>query len=147
MQVAREEISLYGCIEPEPVGDHLFRVKSVDREAPPEEAPSTMAAIGRYVFTPEIFDALRETQPGRGGEIQLTDAINLLAQEQDVYAYSFDRGRFDVGNKLDYLKATVELAIERDDVGRGVPPVPRRGRAAREAAVAAAHPALRTAPR
>jgi UTP--glucose-1-phosphate uridylyltransferase len=76
-----------------------------------------MAAIGRYVFTPEIFDALRETQPGRGGEIQLTDAINLLAQQQDVYAFSFDHGRFDVGNKLDYLKATVELAIEREDVG------------------------------
>ena len=65
-----------------------------------------------------VFQALRETQPGRGGEIQLTDAINLLAQEQDVFAYSFDRGRFDVGNKLDYLKATVELAIEREDVGR-----------------------------
>jgi UTP--glucose-1-phosphate uridylyltransferase len=77
-----------------------------------------MAAIGRYVFTPEIFRALRETQPGRGGEIQLTDAINLLAQEQDVFAYSFDRGRFDVGNKLDYLKATVEFAIEREDVGQ-----------------------------
>jgi UTP--glucose-1-phosphate uridylyltransferase len=117
MQVAREEISLYGCIEPEPVGDHLFRVKSVIEKPTPEEAPSTMAAIGRYVFTPEIFDALRETTPGRGGEIQLTDAINLLAQQQDVYAHSFDRGRFDVGNKLDYLKATVEYAIERDDVG------------------------------
>ncbi|MEP6476590.1 MAG: UTP--glucose-1-phosphate uridylyltransferase GalU [Actinomycetota bacterium] len=118
MQVAREEIHWYGCIEPEPVGDNLFRVRSIVEKPSPEEAPSTMAAIGRYVFTPEIFQALRETQPGRGGEIQLTDAINLLAQEQDVFAYSFDRGRFDVGNKLDYLKATVELAIEREDVGR-----------------------------
>ena len=117
MQVAREEISLYGCIEAESVGDHLFRVRSVIEKPSPEEAPSTMAAIGRYVFTPEIFDALRDTQPGRGGEIQLTDAINLLAQQQDVFAYSFERGRFDVGNKLDYLKATVELAIEREDVG------------------------------
>jgi UTP--glucose-1-phosphate uridylyltransferase len=117
MQVTREEISLYGCIEAEPVGDHLFRVRSVIEKPSPQEAPSTMAAIGRYVFTPEIFDALRETQPGRGGEIQLTDAINLLAQQQDVYAFSFDHGRFDVGNKLDYLKATVELAIEREDVG------------------------------
>ncbi len=117
MQVSREEISLYGCIEAEPVGDHLFRVKTVIEKPPAEEAPSTMASIGRYVFTPEIFDSLRETQPGRGGEIQLTDAINLLAQQQDVFAYSFDHGRFDVGNKLDYLKATVELAIEREDVG------------------------------
>jgi UTP--glucose-1-phosphate uridylyltransferase len=117
MQVAREELLWYGCIEPEPVGDNLFRVKSIVEKPSPEDAPSTMAAIGRYVFTPEIFEALRETQPGRGGEIQLTDAINLLAQEQDVFAYSFDRGRFDVGNKLDYLKATVEFAIEREDVG------------------------------
>jgi UTP--glucose-1-phosphate uridylyltransferase len=118
MQVAREELLWYGCIEPEPVGDNLFRVKSIVEKPSPEDAPSTMAAIGRYVFTPEIFQALRETQPGRGGEIQLTDAINLLAQEQDVFAYSFDHGRFDVGNKLDYLKATVEFAIEREDVGR-----------------------------
>jgi UTP--glucose-1-phosphate uridylyltransferase len=117
MQVAREELLWYGCIEPEPVSDNLFRVKSIVEKPSPEDAPSTMAAIGRYVFTPEIFEALRETQPGRGGEIQLTDAINLLAQEQDVFAYSFDRGRFDVGNKLDYLKATVEFAIEREDVG------------------------------
>jgi UTP--glucose-1-phosphate uridylyltransferase len=117
MQVAREELLWYGCIEPEQVGDNLFRVKSIVEKPAPEEAPSTMAAIGRYVFTPEIFRALGETQPGRGGEIQLTDAINLLAQEQDVFAYSFDRGRFDVGNKLDYLKATVEFAIEREDVG------------------------------
>jgi UTP--glucose-1-phosphate uridylyltransferase len=117
MQVAREELLWYGCIEPEPAGDNLFRVKSIVEKPEPEEAPSTMAAIGRYVFTSDIFRVLRDTQPGRGGEIQLTDAINLLAQEQDVFAYSFDRGRFDVGNKLDYLKATVEFAIEREDVG------------------------------
>ncbi len=69
------------------------------------------------MLTPDIFDALRETEPGAGGEIQLTDAINLLAKEQAVYAYKFDHGRYDVGNKLDYLKATVEFALERDDVG------------------------------
>ena len=117
IEVAREEISQYGCIETEHVGDHLYRVRSVVEKPSAEDAPSTMASIGRYVFTPEIFAALRDTRPGRGGEIQLTDAINLLAQEQDVYAYSFDHGRFDVGNKIDYLKATVEHAIERDDVG------------------------------
>ncbi|MEA2556861.1 MAG: UTP--glucose-phosphate uridylyltransferase, partial [Actinomycetota bacterium] len=82
-----------------------------------DEAPSTLAAIGRYVFTPEIFAAIHDTQPGHGGEIQLTDAINQLAQEQAVYAKRFDHGRFDVGNLLDYLKATVELALEREDVG------------------------------
>jgi UTP--glucose-1-phosphate uridylyltransferase len=117
MEVSREEIGWYGSIEPELVSENLYRVKSVVEKPVPEEAPSTMAAIGRYVFTPEIFDALRDTEPGRGGEIQLTDAINLLAQEQAVYAFRFDHGRFDVGNKLDYLKATVEYAIEREDVG------------------------------
>ena len=68
------------------------------------------------MFTPEIFDALRETPPGHGGEVQLTDAINLLAQDQAVYALTFE-GRFDVGNKQDYLRATVELALARDDLG------------------------------
>jgi UTP--glucose-1-phosphate uridylyltransferase len=116
-EVPLEDISLYGCITPEPVDDNLERVRSIVEKPAPEEAPSNLAAIGRYVFTPEIFGALRETKPGKGGEIQLTDAINLLAQEQAVYAYTFDQGRYDVGNKLDYLKATVELAIERDDVG------------------------------
>jgi UTP--glucose-1-phosphate uridylyltransferase len=118
MEVSREEIVWYGSIEPELVSENLYRVKSIVEKPQSEEAPSTMAAIGRYVFTPEIFDALRDTEPGRDGEVQLTDAINLLAQEQAVYAYRFDRGRFDVGNKLDYLKATVEFAIEREDVGQ-----------------------------
>jgi UTP--glucose-1-phosphate uridylyltransferase len=116
-EVSREEISLYGCIQPEFVDDNLARVVSVIEKPEADEAPSTLASIGRYVFTPEIFDALRETKPGRGGEIQLTDAINLLAQEQAVYAYRFESGRYDVGNKLDYLKATVEIAIAREDVG------------------------------
>ncbi len=116
-EVARAEISLYGSIEPEFVEDNLARVVSIVEKPAPEDAPSNLAAIGRYVLTPEIFDALRETEPGKGGEVQLTDAINLLAKEQAVYAYVFVDGRFDVGNKLDYLKATVELAIDRDDVG------------------------------
>lgn len=116
-EVSREEIAFYGCITPEFVDESLARVKEIVEKPTPDEAASNLAAIGRYVFTPEIFPALRQTKPGRGGEIQLTDAINLLAQEQAVYAYVFDHGRYDVGNKLDYLKATVETAIERDDVG------------------------------
>jgi len=117
MEVSKRDISMYGCIEPEAVDEHLVRILSIVEKPSAEEAPSNLAAIGRYVFTPEIFEALRRTEAGRGGEIQLTDAINLLAQEQAVYAYRFEDGRFDVGNPLDYLKATVELAIERDDVG------------------------------
>jgi UTP--glucose-1-phosphate uridylyltransferase len=116
-EVSREEIAFYGCITPEFVDESLARVKEIVEKPTPDEAASNLAAIGRYVFAPEIFPALNQTKPGRGGEIQLTDAINLLAQEQAVYAYVFDHGRYDVGNKLDYLKATVESAIERDDVG------------------------------
>jgi UTP--glucose-1-phosphate uridylyltransferase len=117
MEFSPREISLYGCITPEPVDEHLSRVLEIVEKPAPEEAASSLAPIGRYVFTSDIFDALRETKRGRGGEIQLTDAINLLAHEKAVYSYSFDHGRFDVGNKLDYLKATVEFALERDDVG------------------------------
>ena len=118
MEVRKEDISLYGCIEPELVeNEHLARVRSIVEKPDPANAPSNLAAIGRYVLTPEIFECLRRTQPGVGGELQLTDAINNLAQEQAVYAFVFEGGRFDVGNKLDYLKATIELAIERDDIG------------------------------
>jgi len=78
--------------------------------------------MGRYVFGPAIFEVLARTQPGRGGEIQLTDAIKTLAESEPVYGWTFRNGRFDVGNKVDYLIATVELALERDDVG---PPLRR----------------------
>ncbi|HEY3022775.1 MAG TPA: sugar phosphate nucleotidyltransferase, partial [Actinomycetota bacterium] len=81
---------------------------------------SNLAVIGRYVLTPEIFDSVRAVEPGKGGEVQLTDALNDLAQEQAVYAYVFENGRFDVGNKVDYLKATIELAVDREDVGEEI---------------------------
>ncbi|MGH2672253.1 MAG: UTP--glucose-1-phosphate uridylyltransferase GalU [Actinomycetota bacterium] len=118
MEVSRDEVSLYGCIEPEFVEERLARVISVVEKPTPENAPSNLAAIGRYVLTPEVFDALRHLEPGVGGEVQLTDAINALAQEQAVYAYVFEGGRFDVGNKLDYVKATIEIAIDREDLGK-----------------------------
>jgi UTP--glucose-1-phosphate uridylyltransferase len=116
-EVARDEISMYGSIEPEFVQERLARVISIVEKPAPDEAPSNLAAIGRYVLTPEIFDSLRAVEPGKGGEMQLTDALNYLAQEQAVYAYVFENGRIDVGNKLDYLKATIELAVDREDVG------------------------------
>jgi UTP--glucose-1-phosphate uridylyltransferase len=119
MQVSRDEVGLYGCIEPEFVEeDRLARVLSIVEKPDPDVAPSNLAAIGRYVLTPEIFDALKRLEPGVGGEIQLTDAINALAQEQAVYAHVFEGGRYDVGNRLDYVKATIDLAIDRDDVGK-----------------------------
>ncbi len=116
-EVPRSEISLYGSIKPEFVEDGLARVVQVVEKPSPEDAPSNLAVIGRYVLTPEIFDALRDVKPGVGGEVQLTDAINVLARDQAVYAYVFEGNRYDIGNKLDYLKATVEIAARRDDVG------------------------------
>lgn len=118
-EVRREDIRLYGAIKPEWVEDDLARVVDIVEKPPPEEAPSNLAAIGRYVLTPEIFDAIRQTAPDAGGEIQLTDALRLLAREQAVYAYRFEGGRYDIGKKLDYLRATVEMAVERDDLGPG----------------------------
>ncbi|HEY3140661.1 MAG TPA: UTP--glucose-1-phosphate uridylyltransferase GalU [Acidimicrobiales bacterium] len=118
----REEISAYGCVEFEAPGDEyvigdLVKVRSIVEKPAPQDAPSELGVMGRYVFTPEIFDALRETKPGVGGEIQLTDAIGVLLAEQAVYGYVFESGRFDIGKKLDYLRATVELALDREDLG------------------------------
>jgi UTP--glucose-1-phosphate uridylyltransferase len=116
-QVPREDIHLYGAVEPEYVEDNLARVVDIVEKPSQEEAPSNLAAIGRYVLTPEIFDAIRQTPPDSRGEVQLTDAIGLLAREQAVYAYVFEGTRYDIGKKLDYLRATVELAADRDDLG------------------------------
>jgi UTP--glucose-1-phosphate uridylyltransferase len=115
----REEISAYGCVEGEadPAVDGLVRVRSIVEKPAPEDAPSDLAVLGRYVFTPEIFDALRDTKPGVGGEIQLTDAIGVLLASQPVYGFVFESGRFDIGKKIDYLRATVELALDREDLG------------------------------
>jgi UTP--glucose-1-phosphate uridylyltransferase len=118
LEVARDQINLYGSVHPEFVEERLARVVSIVEKPDPEEAPSNLAAIGRYVLTPEIFDCLRSIEPGKGGEVQLTDAINLLAQEQAVYAYVFEDGRYDVGSKVDYLKAIIELAVDREDLSR-----------------------------
>lgn len=119
-EVAREEVELYGIAEVEMLEERLGRVLSLVEKPSPEEARSNLAVIGRYVLTPEIFGCLRETPPGRGGEIQLTDAIALLAEQQAVYAWLFEGGRFDVGSKLEYLQATIELAVDREDLAGGL---------------------------
>ena len=118
-QVEPSEISSYGCAAVDPVAgtENLVRLKDIVEKPAPEEAPSNLAVMGRYVFTPEIFDVLDEVKPGKGGEIQLTDGIRQLMDSEAVYGYTFDKGRYDVGNKLDYLRATVELALEREDLG------------------------------
>jgi UTP--glucose-1-phosphate uridylyltransferase len=116
-QFPLEEISAYGSIAYEEAGDRLLRVLSIVEKPKPEDAPSTWGVMGRYVFTPDIFDAIDRTKPGSGGEIQLTDAIGGLLADGEVYGYTFDEGRYDIGNKLDYLRATVELALARPDLG------------------------------
>ena len=116
-EVARSEVSSYGCVRPEAVEEGLVRLLGIVEKPTPDEAPSNLAVMGRYVFTPEIFDALDQIDPGAGGELQLTDAIALLLQQQTVYGYVFENGRYDIGNKFDYLRATVELALEREDIG------------------------------
>jgi UTP--glucose-1-phosphate uridylyltransferase len=111
-------ISLYGCARPEPTDDpSLVRVLGLVEKPAADEAPSDLAVMGRYVFTPGIFDTLDRVQPGQGGEIQLTDAMALLLVDEALYGHVFEGGRFDVGDKLDYLRATVELALARDDLG------------------------------
>jgi UTP--glucose-1-phosphate uridylyltransferase len=117
LEVEPDEISSYGCIDPIPIRDNLYGFERIVEKPAPGEAPSNLAVIGRYVFTPQIFEAIRETEPGVGGEIQITDAIGLLNQTQPVTGYSFRDGRYDCGKPLDYLKATVEIACMRDDLG------------------------------
>jgi UTP--glucose-1-phosphate uridylyltransferase len=112
-----EEISAYGSIAYEEVGARLLKVLGIVEKPAPADAPSSWGVMGRYVFTPAIFDSIDRTKPGTGGEIQLTDAIGGLLPELDVYGYTFDEGRYDIGSKLDYLRATVELALARDDLG------------------------------
>jgi len=117
LEVEPDEISSYGCIDPIPIRDNLYGFERIVEKPSAEEAPSNLAVIGRYVFTPDIFDAIRQTEPGVGGEIQITDAIGLLNQTQPVTGYSFREGRYDCGKPLDYLKATVEIACMREDLG------------------------------
>jgi UTP--glucose-1-phosphate uridylyltransferase len=112
-----EDPSAYGVVSSEPAGDGLVKVSGVVEKPPRDQAPSNLAIMGRYVFTPQIFEMIDQVEPGRGGEIQLTDAIMALIAEQDVYGAVFSEGRYDTGNKLDYLRAVVELAAEREDLG------------------------------
>ena len=116
-EVPEDEISRYGCARPEPMGENLVRILDIVEKPKPADAPSNLAVMGRYVFTPEIFDALARVAPGVGGEIQLTDAVGLLLGEQSVFGYTFAHGRYDTGTVIDYLKTTIELALERPDLG------------------------------
>ncbi|HYO82474.1 MAG TPA: UTP--glucose-1-phosphate uridylyltransferase GalU [Bryobacteraceae bacterium] len=122
MEVPRENISAYGVVEAEPVEhegakNRLFRIRSMVEKPKAEEAPSNLAIIGRYVLTPEIFTSIEKIPPGSGGELQLTDGLRDLLRDQPVYGLKFEGTRYDAGDKLGFLKATVEFALRRHDLG------------------------------
>jgi UTP--glucose-1-phosphate uridylyltransferase len=123
LDVGRENIDKYGAVAVRPSGatgdgDEVVEVTGLVEKPPVDEAPSSLAIIGRYVLAPEVFDVLRETPPGRGGEIQLTDALATLVQRgEPLHGVVFTGRRYDTGDRLDYLKAVVRLAVERDDLG------------------------------
>ena len=121
MEVPHDEVSRYGVIDIDPDAqtndERLHRVRGVVEKPDPADAPSNLAIIGRYVLTPKVFEKLEQTQRGAGGEIQLTDAIEALMAEQDVYGYAFEGTRYDAGTTMGWLKASVEIALERHDIG------------------------------
>ncbi|MBN8731988.1 MAG: UTP--glucose-1-phosphate uridylyltransferase GalU [Acidobacteria bacterium] len=122
MEVPTDQISAYGVVDAEPVDHHgardrLFRIRNMVEKPKPGEAPSNLAIIGRYILVPEIFDSINAIPPGAGGEIQLTDALKHLLRNRPVYGYKFEGKRYDAGDKLGFLKATVEFALRRGDLG------------------------------
>ena len=119
-EVPESDVSSYGIVKGLPIEGHrgrVLRVEDLVEKPARDEAPSNLAIIGRYIFTPEIFDSIERTKAGRDGEIQITDAIRLLLNEQPVYAFKFDGTRHDAGDKLGFLKATVEFALKREGLG------------------------------
>ena len=119
-QVEGAAISAYGVLDAKPTGTHdgrLYEVRNLVEKPKPEDAPSNLAIIGRYILTPAIFDVLQATALGKGGELQLTDGLRQLLKQEKVYGFTFEGKRYDTGDKLGMLKATVEFALKRDDLG------------------------------
>ncbi len=121
-RVPREEISRYGVIDGSAIDSgankRVFKIRTMVEKPPRELAPSNLAIIGRYILPPEIFDCLERTRAGAGGEIQLTDGLKELLSIQPIYGYQFEGKRYDAGDKLGFLKATVEFALKREDLGK-----------------------------
>jgi UTP--glucose-1-phosphate uridylyltransferase len=123
-EVARERTQLYGIIDAEPAplppfGERLLRIRDLVEKPKPADAPSNLAITGRYLLPPSIFDCLERTKPGAGNEIQLTDAMRILAKEQGLWALIYEGISYDAGDKLGFLKATVELALQNEELGEG----------------------------
>ncbi len=118
-EVARENVNKYGIVKGSKINEREYVVEDLVEKPKVEEAPSNVAILGRYIITPEIFDILEQTKPGKGNEIQLTDGLKTLMANQSMHAYIFEGKRFDVGDKLGFLEATVEFALKRDDLQEG----------------------------
>ena len=115
--VPREKISRYGSVKKENTKEkQLYIIKHIVEKPKSEEAPSTIAAIGRYVFTPEIFDCIHKTKPGVNNELQIADSINLLTKSQKVYAYAFEGKRYDIGDKLGYVQAIIDFSLKNKEI-------------------------------
>ncbi|MEQ1886268.1 MAG: UTP--glucose-1-phosphate uridylyltransferase GalU [Bryobacteraceae bacterium] len=122
MEVPKESVSSYGIVDAEPVSHHggrdrLYRIRNLVEKPKASEAPSNLAIIGRYVLIPEIFASLEAIEPGSGGEIQLTDGLKHMLRSRPIYGYKFEGTRYDAGDKLGFLQATVEFAMKRHDLG------------------------------
>ncbi len=122
MEVPREATSSYGVVDAEPIShngskDRVFRIRDLVEKPKPSEAPSNLAIVGRYILTPDVFDSLSNLEPGAGSEIQLTDGLRHLLRKRPIYAYRFEGKRYDAGDKMGFLKATVEFALQRHDLG------------------------------
>ncbi|WP_102399097.1 UTP--glucose-1-phosphate uridylyltransferase GalU [Haloimpatiens massiliensis] len=115
-EVDYDDVSKYGIVKGMHIEDRVYKVKDLIEKPKKEESPSNVAILGRYIITPRIFDILQNTAPGKGGEIQLTDALRTLVKEEAMYAYNFEGRRYDVGDKLGFLEATVEYALKRDEL-------------------------------
>ena len=115
-EVAKENVDKYGILDVKHIEDRVYKVKDMVEKPAVEEAPSNIAILGRYIITPEIFNILENQTPGKGGEIQLTDALQTLATKEAIYAYNFEGRRYDVGDKLGFLEATVDFALKRPEL-------------------------------
>src|SRR5690606_31308787 len=118
-EVPAQDVNKYGIVDAKLMEDRVYKVKGLVEKPSVEDAPSNIAILGRYIINPDIFEILEHTQPGKNGEIQLTDGLRALAQREAMYAYNFEGQRYDVGEKIGFLKATVEFALRRDDLKDG----------------------------
>ena len=117
--VPEKDVNKYGIVDGLHIEDRVYKVKGLVEKPTVEEAPTNVAILGRYIITPQIFKVLKNTKPGKGGEIQLTDALLTLMEEEAMYAYDFEGRRYDVGDKLGFLKATVEYALRKEELRDG----------------------------